>query len=409
MSETRIPLLIISDDPALPTGLARIARDLAALIVERFSDTVELAVLGCGAYEDRRTGAYPVYRMTHLESACGRLDMDRLEHVFFKGRRPILWPVWDATRSLWLRPKQEPTQWGLVDGLNAPEAAQCTAWGYFPFDSFGLDGLQPKCVLDVLRRFDYLAVPSQFAARTLGDIPCDVIPHGFDPAVFYPRERVEGLMMLNLPPDTKHLVGIVATNQARKDWGLMADTCRLLARADDSIRFWWHVDSLDRNWNLPLLVQEFELEGKVLITKQASEDALAKAYSACDVTLAPGLGEGFGYPILESIACGTPVVHGEYGAGQEIINSSNGGCAIKPREHRWETSSFPILRPVYRADRWSEATLTLMDLKRTRWLKYDVAHYAWANLAPTWEAWIRAGIAKHLGASAAPVSIETAR
>ncbi len=37
--------------------------------------------------------------------------------------------------------------------------------------------------------------------------------------------------------------------------------------------------------------------------------------------MAPGLGEGFGYPIVESLACGTPVAHVRYGGGAELIHN----------------------------------------------------------------------------------------
>jgi glycosyltransferase involved in cell wall biosynthesis len=46
---------------------------------------------------------------------------------------------------------------------------------------------------------------------------------------------------------------------------------------------------------------------KVIVRCNLSEDALRMAYSGADVTVLPSFEEGFGLPVLESMACGTPV------------------------------------------------------------------------------------------------------
>ena len=388
MSENRIPLLVLGDDPALPTGLGRICRDLCAVAM-KFSERIELAVLGCGANEDRKDGHYPVFRMLPLESSCGEQDMQRLEKVFFNSRKPILWPTWDATRSLWM--KRVGIKW----------VQEPTCWGYFPFDSYGPHGQQPACVTRILEKFEHLAVPSEFARQSLPSIEVDVIPHGYDPKVFYPRNAVAGREIIKVPTGIKHVVGVVATNQARKDWGMVAEVCGMLAIAFDSIHFWFHTDSLDRCWNMALLIHEFGLKQKVTITYNAPDQAMAQMYSACDLTIAPGLGEGFGYPILESIACGTPVVHGLYGAGAEIIQNGGGQC-IPMQAERWEATSFPVARPVYFAQDWFNKCKDLLANPRDREdIAATVQNYQWDNLRPRWEEWIERGIEKHVQATAA--------
>lgn len=390
----RIPLLVLSDDPKLPTGLGRIARDLLAALL-KFPE-LEIAALGCGADEDRRDGYYPVFRMLPLEASCGEMDMPRMEKVFFKGRKPILFPTWDATRSLWIKRKD-------ILWLNTP-----VAWGYFPFDSYGPNKMQPRCVQDVLRRFEHIAVPSIFAGHSLEGIEVDIIPHGYDPKVFFPRDPAAGRKLLKVADSVKHIVGVVATNQARKDWGMIAEVCGGLARQRENIHFWWHTDSLDRCWNFALLIHEFGLARKVTITYNAPDEQMAEMYSACSLTLAPGLGEGFGYPILESIACGTPVVHGTYGAGMEIV-CHGGGRVIPVDAFRWEPTSFPVQRPVYSAEEWIRVADDLLHMKTNlspERIAETVSTYKWENLSAKWEAWIARGIEKyknaclHLGASA---------
>ncbi|WP_194500016.1 glycosyltransferase, partial [Cerasicoccus arenae] len=59
--------------------------------------------------------------------------------------------------------------------------------------------------------------------------------------------------------------------------------------------------------------------------KGASDEALIEAYRNCDFTIYPSLMEGFGLPVLESIAFGKPCVVAASGALGEV--AAEGGCA----------------------------------------------------------------------------------
>jgi glycosyltransferase involved in cell wall biosynthesis len=49
---------------------------------------------------------------------------------------------------------------------------------------------------------------------------------------------------------------------------------------------------------------------------------VATLYSACDVLAQPSLGEGFGLPVAEAMACGTPVVASDGGALPEVVGDA---------------------------------------------------------------------------------------
>lgn len=51
---------------------------------------------------------------------------------------------------------------------------------------------------------------------------------------------------------------------------------------------------------------------------------IADVYAACDVWLSTSRVEGFGLPILEALACGTPVVASPAGAAPDLITDANG-------------------------------------------------------------------------------------
>jgi glycosyltransferase involved in cell wall biosynthesis len=57
---------------------------------------------------------------------------------------------------------------------------------------------------------------------------------------------------------------------------------------------------------------------------QPNQAQLKDIYSQCDVWLFTSRSEGFGLPILEAMACRTPVIGTQCGAAPELINNSNG-------------------------------------------------------------------------------------
>lgn len=77
--------------------------------------------------------------------------------------------------------------------------------------------------------------------------------------------------------------------------------------------------------NLRKLISALALEDKVVFADQYAlrlgypKEALAAIYSAADVLLAPSMGEGFGIPVIEAQACGTPVIVSNATAQPELL------------------------------------------------------------------------------------------
>jgi glycosyltransferase involved in cell wall biosynthesis len=55
-------------------------------------------------------------------------------------------------------------------------------------------------------------------------------------------------------------------------------------------------------------IRDLHLEGAVIATPFLSREALAQAYSGADALVMPSTSEGFGLPVAEAMACGTPVL-----------------------------------------------------------------------------------------------------
>ncbi len=75
-------------------------------------------------------------------------------------------------------------------------------------------------------------------------------------------------------------------------------------------------------------VQRLGLEGNVIFTGQIREQDKAPLFSAATVFAFPSLYEGFGLPVLEAMACGTPVVTSNVSALPEVAGDA--GLLVDP-------------------------------------------------------------------------------
>lgn len=70
------------------------------------------------------------------------------------------------------------------------------------------------------------------------------------------------------------------------------------------------------------MVKELGIEHKVVFTEYLSDQDLVLLYNIADVFVFPTLYEGFGFPPLEAMACGTPVVTSNISSLPEIVGNA---------------------------------------------------------------------------------------
>jgi glycosyltransferase involved in cell wall biosynthesis len=397
------PCVLVGDLYGQPTGLSRILTDLATHLSRDSSLDLDVRSVGWVNWPGSLPGhgvelqslpsGAPRCWAFHTLTDWGKGAVETAYRTWFGDQPGIILTVWDAHRCWALQQADLPVQW----------------WGYVPVDAVNVNGMVGGGpVGECLARYDRLLAYTGFGAEairtTLGTAhpPVPHLPHGLNLDVWHPT-RVDPTAMATVRGHFARtirakamLLGCVATNQPRKDWGLVAATLAALRADGIAVHGWWHTDQpVSDAWSLPQLAEDFDLEDVLTITTRLTDADLAAAYTCCAATIAPGRGEGMGYPVLESLAMGTPVVHADHG----------GAAAYVPAPWRLPVQAshaegpYGLLRPIV-APRAAADVLgpiltgqgQLGSVVHRAHLPQFVEALSWPTLWPQWAAWIREGL-----------------
>lgn len=382
----RIPFMLVSDGPAEPTGLGRIARDLSGLIAT--SDLpVDFVQVG-----GRVPPVWSQWRHLPIDLGAdfdwGARCVQQLWSDLWGSQPGILFVVWDPGRLLPYTQIDLPVQ----------------RWTYTAIDGSNTHGQISGPARAALEQFDRVLAYGRYGARvlkrTLGrDIP--YLPHGLSSSTYGapPADAEERWVQSVLGPFYKEgatLVGCVMTNQFRKDLGLYFQTLRELLDRGHKVFGWLHTDTAVKAWAVPQLAEDFRMEKHMRITiENLSDRQLALLYRACKVVVLPSLGEGFGYPIVEALASGTPVVHSDCAGGAELVPRNE--WRVPVLAERLE-GIYAIRRPVFSAGDWANAVERCLQWQTDHgsavgpYCQGSVAHLDWSALWGRWRSWIQQGL-----------------
>ena len=382
MWNKQVPLLFLGDSPSTPSGLSRIGRDLVAVAVSM--PEFRVGFLGRGGIASNKIPCMQ-YTFNEIEQ-WGETWLQWVWNDFAGDEKGVIMSIWDPSRLHWLaNPVGMPNQlW-----LSRPPFQK---WGYFPVDANGIGSKLTAIAADTVRCFDRVLAYGQFGSSVLSNSigrEVEWMPHGINLDTFQPRDAGGARAGFGIK-EKAPLVGVVMTNQERKDWGLAFLVLDSLKKEFPGLRAWLKVDSVDRHWDLRALTKDFGLEDVVIVDLQDYTDKwLSYMYSACDVTFLPSLGEGFGYPIVESLACGVPVVHGEYAGGAELIQDIESLC--RGMTLRIDTR-YNCLRPVFNPREWVAKVANLLQQKESKeYYRAQVEHLDWKVLSIQWKKWFKRG------------------
>lgn len=320
--------VLIVGDAGCHTGFATVIHAIGERLVSDFGHEVSvLASNYRGDYWPTNLRLYPAsqkvqndtYGMSRIIEVMGLTAPDAIIMLNDPGVLVnfLLNNPWDTDRVVWRGVK-------LGDNYYRPPIL-----GYLP-----IDGTSSPGSWDILKERMTRIAMSKFGRDTA--MPeADVIWHGVDTTVFHPRDKAEAKRAVGYDPD-RFLIVRVDRNSQRKDFPSTWKALRPVLRRHPDIDVHFHcqenpgLDGMNMTayrWNDEDIRDRVRFPDIGGFTGWGTDD-LANLYAAADLFVSTSHGEGFGLPLLESIASGTPVIATDCSAIREVVGP--GGVLIPP-------------------------------------------------------------------------------
>ena len=191
-----------------------------------------------------------------------------------------------------------------------------------------------KFVPPSVAKADHVVVNCEFTKNELIDayrVPAErvtVAYPGVDPGVFYPRSEKEKEEVKKKYGIAKPFILYLGTLEPRKNVpAVLKAYASLPNRRDFNLvlagKKGWLYEEIFRT------VGDLGLEEDVIFTGYVPEEDRPKLLSAAEVFVYPSFFEGFGMPVVEAQACGTPVIASNTTSLPEAVG--DGGVLVDPK------------------------------------------------------------------------------
>lgn len=241
--------------------------------------------------------------------------------------------------------------WLDAHGLVAYGLDTYPLWIWAPIDTWPV----PEQEMSILGRADRVLVPSKWGQQVLAKqgIKANYVPCGYSPDDFYPdpEGRKEWRRDWGIDEDT-FVIGMVGLNTGspdRNSYGYAFDILANVHERYPEAKAYIHTNPEGDGGaiNLRELAKTLGLEEMVIFPPQIGPEGwpvryMRHAYNGMDVLLHTSLTEGFGLPVVEAQACGTPVVVNSATSVSELVRY---GRAVLPGPPLWINTSTRIATP----------------------------------------------------------------
>jgi glycosyltransferase involved in cell wall biosynthesis len=317
-----VRILIFSDTPA-ETGFGRISNNLANYLHYKRHDVRVAGLTYAGDPHKFPFHIWPLIgqdiwgRMTQLintGSGDGWIPelvisiQDFPYHVSLGRDCPILW---DNKKWIFITP---------IDGspvYKEWEAISKIADGRMVISRFGVEAMRKQ------------------------GVKVDLAHPGIDRDEFYPASAGEKEALrkqAGFPDPNAWVLGIFCMNQGRKAIPNMMDAFREFALDKENVVLYLDMDDVSpAGWQIPVLAEMMGLPtSRILLRKHLGPrlPRLRDRYAVVDAHAVLSYREGFGLPLLESMACRIPTIAQDWCSGTEIVGEGRGYLV-------------PVLRDIY--------------------------------------------------------------
>ena len=265
-------------------------------------------------------------------------------------------------------------------------------WMYFPFDSANVYEGADK----VLENMEVRIAMSRFAQRLLKKetgMDSFYIPHGVDTLVYrpLPREIVEKTKKMN-NMGGKFIIGSVFRNQTRKLPTKLIKAFNIFAQDKDDVLLLLHCDARDpQGQNLPDFIKRIGIGNKVKFTGMNflsgfSSHDVNMVYNVMDVHALSTTGEGFGLPIIEAHATGTPNIITNYTTSPELVRDFGQLVKVKEFIEGQMNTNRAIVDVEHMAKCFDKYYRNRKLLEKHGKLarEYTIKHYDWEKVLRMW-------------------------
>lgn len=270
-----------------------------------------------------------------------------------------------------------------------------------------IDGPFTQTMFDLVKENDKVVAFSRYGYKELekwfNRSKIDYIPHGIHTEVWKPIEETDRYKIrkerFGIDNDEFLILSVGANVGERKQLPLMMLVFKKLLEQYPKCTLFLFTNpnmAFPKGYNLVSLAAELGIKDKVRFPKYdpiiESWDNLKmiELFAVSDVYLTASLAEGFGVPMLEAMACGTPVIGPNSSTIPELVEGHGWVYDINP-DYLFAASWIPTLQ-FYPIPSMNSMLLALMDAKQNRdkvikngeksrefALKYD-----WTKIMPLW-------------------------
>jgi glycosyltransferase involved in cell wall biosynthesis len=193
-----------------------------------------------------------------------------------------------------------------------------------------------RLLLKAWRQADRLFAVSESLRRHAVSLGADggkftVIGNGIDTEKFSPLDKVEARRQLGLNAEARVLITVGGLVERKGFHRVIECLPDLLKDYPDLVYLVVGGVSSEGDYGdrLRALARQLGVEDNVMFLGALEPEQLSAPLSAADVFVLPSSNEGWANVILESMACGTPVVATDVGGNAEVVNSDDLGLIVE--------------------------------------------------------------------------------